>query len=277
MCPPALPDVYRLEPLLAPDAGRCSQAALRDELYATNPKHWPEANQRGFGHCRLSLALTWLMLRAVNRMVRGLGGESYLGTTSAIPTPHQTMLALDAQYFSTVILSFIVLHEIGHFAREHNKAVGAPVAPIMQQIAEASVRYAEEQGHTAQNLLGSFVGHETAADAFAIDVLEDAYRDGMLEAATLWCAALAGTNNDCGDWLEHYSSDPGRQYPAFAMRVWYLNGRFSTGKRQGRIAHEITRQAEALSQAIGSDDAPVDAGAEVFRKLWRIASAEVGN
>jgi len=271
------PDVLMLDSVLGPGSRRLSEEALREELYTNERamKWLPEANRNGWGHYRLSMALTWLMLVAINRLVRGaqLGGEHYLGVT--IPRPGSTsMLSLDSRYLSTLILSFIVLHEIGHFALGHNNAAGPPVDPVLQKIVDASLAHAGETGTEAQNLIGSFVGHETAADGFALDVIENEYRDPMLEAATLWCAALAGTNDDCGDWLDHFGANPRGNYPAFSMRVWFMNGRFSEGKRKGRIAQDITRQAEALARTIRQDEQPARDSAGVFLKLWQIAEKQ---
>jgi hypothetical protein len=85
---------------------------------------------------------------------------------------------------------------------------------VLQQIAEASARFSAENGGQGHNLIGSLTGHETAADAFALEVIEEEHRDPMLEAATLWCAALAGSNDDCGDWVENFAANPRGKYPA---------------------------------------------------------------
>src|SRR5262249_41882984 len=153
----------------------------------------------------------------------------------------------------------------------HNKAAGPPVDPLLREIVDRTMAHAAETGDQAHDLLGSFVGHETGADGFALDVIEEEYRDGVLEAATLWCAALSGTNDDCGDWLDNFNKDARGKYPAFSMRVWFLNGRFSSGKRQGPIAQDITRQAEALAIAIRAAEQSTPASAVAFRKLWDIA------
>jgi hypothetical protein len=272
------PDIYRLDPVVGAGSRNLSARGLRDELYANEEPRWlPEAGRRAFAHHRLSLCLSWLMLRALNRLVRGaqLGGEHYLGLSCAAPA-EASVLSLDSAYLATLVLSFIVLHEIGHFALGHNKVDGGAVDPVLQQIAEASARFSAENGGQGHNLIGSLTGHETAADAFALEVIDEQYRDPMLEAATLWCAVLAGSNDDCGDWVDNFAANPRGQYPGFAMRVWFLNGKFSSGRRQGRIAQEITRQAEALAAALGQDDEPAGESAEVFRKLWQIASEETG-
>jgi hypothetical protein len=273
-----IPDVYRLDPVVGADSRNLSARSLRDELYKNHEPNWlPAAGRRAFAHHRLSLCLSWLMLRALNRLVRSahFGGERYLGLRYAVPAA-RSVLSLDSEYLATLVLSFIVLHEIGHFALGHNTVDGGAVDPVLQQIAEASARFSAENGGQGHNLIGSLTGHETAADAFALEVIEEAYRDPMLEAATLWCAALAGSNDDCGDWIENFAANPRGKYPGFAMRVWFLNGKFSSGRRQGRIAQEITRQAEALAAALGQDDDAAGESAEVFRKLWQIASEETG-
>jgi len=272
-----MPDVFNLDAVLG--QGARSEKTLREELYS-NPSasSWlPEANRVGWGHYRLSMAITRLMLVAIHGLVRGEppGGESFVKATRAVPAT-TSGLSMDSQYVATLVLTFIVLHEIGHFALGHNNAAGPPVDPVLQKIVDASMAHAEETGAEGHNLIGSFVGHETAADAFALDVIDEQYRDPMLEAATLWCAALSGTNDDCGDWLDNFGKDPRGKYPAFSMRVWFMNGRFSQGRRQGKIAQDITRQSEALAKEIRQAEQLGDGGVETFRKLWAIGSKETG-
>ncbi len=271
------PDVLMLDALTGPKSRAMSARALHDELYAREYRWLPEAGRRGWAHYRLSSAITWLMLVALHQLIRGAHSESerFIGVTAPLP-PSTSMLSLDSQYFSTLILAFIVLHEVAHIALGHNKASGPPVDPVIQKIVDGAMAHAAETGAEAHDLLGSFVGHETGADGFALDVIEEDYRDPMLETATLWCAALSGTNDDCGDWLDNFGKDPRGKYPAFSMRVWFLNGRFSSGRRQGPIAQAITRQAEALAKAIRQAEESSDISADVFRKLWDIAMKETG-
>jgi hypothetical protein len=272
-----MPDVFDLDAVLG--AGARSERAIREELYESrSASSWlPEANRLGWGHYRLSISITRLMLIAVHALVRGEqpGRDSFVGATRPVRAT-ASGLSMDSQYLATLILTFIVLHEIGHFALGHNNAAGPPVDPTIQKIVDASMAHASETGSEAHNLIGSFVGHETAADAFALDVIDEQYRDPMLEAATLWCAALSGTNDDCGDWLDNFGKDPRGKYPAFSMRVWFMNGRFSQGRRQGKIAHDITRQAEALAKEIRENEQLAGGSVEIFRRLWTIASKETG-
>ena len=272
-----MPDVFNLDAVML--QGARSEKALREELYSNSSQsNWlPEANRVGWGHYRLSMSITRLMLIAIRGLVGGEqpGSASFVRATRTVPAT-TSGLSMDSQYLSTLILTFIVLHEIGHFALGHNNAAGPPVDPVIQKIVDASMAHADESGSEAHNLIGSFVGHETAADAFALDVIDEQYRDPMLEAATLWCAALSGTNDDCGDWLDNFGKDPRGKYPAFSMRVWYMNGRFSQGRRQGKIAQEITRQAEAMAKEIRENEQLAEGSVEVFRRLWGIAAKEAG-
>ena len=276
MRPRTMPDIFMLDKILERPSEGPSEQALQDELYTRGVSDWmSEEVKRGWGHYRLSMALTWLMLRAINGLVRRgqRGGESYVGVTAA-PTRASSILSLDSDYLATLILTFIVLHEIGHFALGHNRVASRPGDPVLQQIVEGSAKYAAEHGAEGHNLMGTHVGHETGADAFALDVIEEDFRDPVLEATTLWCAALAGTNDDCGDWVHNVFAAPAEKYPGYPMRVWFLNGRFSKGKRQGHIAQEITRQAEALASALGQDQEFSDESSDLFRKLWAIAAKE---
>lgn len=130
---------------------------------------------------------------------------------------------------------------------------------------------------SARNLIGTAIGHETAADGLALEAIaDDDTRDVLLEAATLWLGALVGSHNQHGDWLAEVHKDAGK-HPDYVMRVWYLNGRFSMRARQGAIAQEITRQVEALAnwRDPHPDDATFAASAEVFARLWAVATSEV--
>jgi hypothetical protein len=272
-----MPDIFNLDAVLG--KGARSEKAFREELYSKSAaSNWlPEVGRVGWGHYRLSISITRLMLIAIHALVRGDQPDSESFVRATRPVPATTSgLSMDSQYLATLILSFIVLHEIGHFALGHNNAEGPPVDPVLQKIVDASMAQAEETGAEGHNLIGSFVGHETGADGFALDVIDEQYRDPMLEAASLWCAALSGTNDDCGDWLDNFSKDPRGKYPAFSMRVWFMNGRFSQGRRQGRIAQEITKQAEALSKDIRQTEQLAEGSFETFQKLWAIASKETG-
>jgi len=273
----SVPDVLMLDALTGSAAREMSGRTLHDELYAKGYRWLPEAGHRGWGHYRLSSAITWLMLIALHQLVRGAHSESegFIGATGPVPES-TSMLSLDSHYFSTLILAFIALHEVGHLALGHNKAAGPPVDPVTRQLVDQVTAHAAETGAEAHDLLGSFVGHETGADGFALDVIQEEYRDPVLEAATLWCAALSGTNDDCGDWLDNFGKDPRGKYPAFSMRVWFLNGRFSSGKRQGPVAQNITRQAEALAKAIREAEQSTEPNSGVFRKLWAIAIDATG-
>ena len=269
------PAIFMPDGVEDPRFSKIGARAMREELYVKDVSKWlPEAQQRGWSHYRLSLGLTWLMLRAVHRLVRGnsRGGEYCLGVTSA-PAPEDSALSLDGGYLATLILSFIVLHEISHLALGHNMAEGPPVDPQIQTIVERSMEHAAEHGAEAFNLVGTAQGHETGADVFALEVIGEEYREPVMEAATLWCAALAGTNADRGDWVKGAFANP-LGYPGYAMRVWFINGRLSSGMRQGPIAQDITRQAEALASALSQQQHSV-AHLELFGTLWKVAAREV--
>jgi len=264
-----------LDELISPRSGAIGRRALREQFYLKGGSDLvPRDFLRASGHAKLSLGLTWLMMRAVNDLVRGgRDGERYLGVTSP-PARVRAWLSLDANYLATLILAFIVLHEISHLALSHNRAEGSPVDPLTRALIERLTEFAAKDGGQLNIHAGQAVGHETGADGFALAVIEEKdYRDPMLEAATLWCAALAGSNEDRGDWARNVFANP-MGYPGYAMRVWYLNGKFSTGERQGAIAQQITRQAEELASALGRDTHSSADRAELFLALWKLALCE---
>jgi hypothetical protein len=277
MCARGEPDVFMLDSILGPSSRGKNEKALHAEIYATGRALGAlgEEYRQGWGNYRLSMATSSLMLLAINHLVRGANqaAQGFVGATRRLPSS-SSLMSMDSSYFATLILSFIVLHEIGHFALGHNKAAGSPENPQLVNLAESVVAQAEKSGDTAQNLIGTFVGHETAADGFALDVIDEQYRDPMLEAATLWCAALSGTNGDCGNWLQNFPAHALEQYPAFSMRVWFLNGKFSSGKRQGEIAKAITAQTEALARVNHEEESLTPDSARLFRNLWNIAAAQ---
>ena len=102
------------------------------------------------------------------------------------------------------------------------------------------------------------------------------YRGAMLEVATLWFTALASADRGGTDWLEKSAEGKGRAYPQYAMRVWFLNGRYSTGARQGKIAQSTTQTAEAIEASPSGADLSLEKLAPVFRALWEIGRAESG-
>jgi hypothetical protein len=61
-------------------------------------------------------------------------------------------------------------------------------------------------------------------------------------------------------------------HPSPALRVWTLNGRFSTGIRQGDIAQRIADQVEsaAAESASGFDDAELEAA--VYQSIWDLVT-----
>jgi len=61
------------------------------------------------------------------------------------------------------------------------------------------------------------------------------------------------------------------------MRVWFINGRFSSGPRAGEVARIACRTAEAIeTQASAQDRYAPDQVFSVFDALWGIARDEVG-
>jgi hypothetical protein len=283
----AVPDVFGFEEIVA--AAARGAEPLREHLAAFAPAWFSEGQRRCWGHYRVTRCLAWLMLREVNRLAgggaAGAGGEDDGALLAVARDGDATslQLSLDSRYLATQILSFVVLHEIGHLALGNNALDGGPVSPVERAVAEAAVKAAEEgpgDGVVARDLIGTAVGHETGADNFALEVTnDDDTRDVLLEAATLWCAALAGTSGGCGDWLRNHADNPTSQHPDYAMRVWYMNGRFSKGRRQGAVAQDITRQTQALAASfVAESGAPAPTGAvaaRAFQQLWSFAKQKI--
>ncbi len=164
-------------------------------------------------------------------------------------------MSMDARYLATVVLTFVVLHEHAHIAHRHNSLEPMAEDPQIKQIVEGVMRFAKDHPDTvAVDLTESTQRFEQDADCFAIEAVPETYRSAMLEAATLWFTTLASADRGGTDWLEKSAEGKGRAYPQYAMRVWFLNGRYSTGMRQGKIAQEITRTAQAIEASPSSVD-----------------------
>ena len=118
---------------------------------------------------------------------------------------------------------------------------------------------------------------EQDADCFPLEVTPDDYRDALLEASSLWLAALAAGDRGGHDWLEASSAGQGRVHPQYAMRVWFINGRYSSGSRAGEVALIARRTAEAIEAraSVQGRHAP-DVVFRVLEALWGIARDEVG-
>ena len=173
----------------------------------------------------------------------------------------------------------MVLHELGHIALGHNR--------IDYRGTEAELALSErftsdlwEAGGVERvvEFLGTQSSFELAADIFAVEVLDGSLREPMLEAASLWCAANERAHPVSGgdrfDDLKHMFGAP-QKYPSPAVRVWYLNGRMSSGRRAGAMARQIAEAAESAGFELQLAGAPAEPARElaVFAALWDLVEA----
>jgi tetratricopeptide (TPR) repeat protein len=270
---------WGLEDLLANTSGAVLKQELRREVFERVAFDWLSRDvQRGLGRYYLSHYLNLLMLRRVGRSVRsGRGDEGAAASRIRIPKPDRSPLAVDAGYLAVLALTFIVFHEFGHLAMRHNEIID-PAASAEGQLADQLVAAAKDLGaDSATNLVGSTTAVEFAADVFAIEVLDTSIRHPLLEAATLWCAALASAYAQRPGQLEDIPelATNTSGYPSFGRRVWFLNGRLSTGARQGQIARIITESAIDLGREAARTDIDPAREQAVFAALVEIASAEI--
>src|SRR5262249_20297496 len=146
--------------------------------------------------------------------------------------------------------------------------------PQIKQLVEGAMAFAKEhpdQVVEAVDLTASTQRFEQDADCFPFEVTPEEYRPALLEAATLWLGAVASADRGGMDWLEKAGQSKGRAYPQYAMRVWFLNGRFSTGERQGEIARTITRAVQAIEARPSEAEFPAQALQSGVAALWKIA------
>ena len=267
---------FTLSELLGvPIAGNLRQR-LEGQIFAAVPGFSAEAS-RAWGRHRLAAYLAQITLASMQRLLRPdlAGGEELLGIAGELPSCDEAM-SMDARYLATVVLTFIVLHEHAHIAHRHNSLEPMEEDPQIRHIVEGAMQFAKDHPDTvAVDLTESTQRFEQDADCFAIEAVPETYRSAILEAATLWFTTLASADRGGTDWLEKSAEAKGRAYPQYAMRVWFLNGRYSTGMRQGKIAQEITRTAQAIEASASSVDLSLEKLVPVFRALWEIGCAEV--
>ena len=70
------------------------------------------------------------------------------------------------------------------------------------------------------------------------------------------------------------SESQGRAYPQYAMRVWFLNGRYSAGARQGDIARSVRRTAESVQAQPSTSGFPIATWLPIVRTLWEMGEDE---
>ncbi len=250
---------------------------LRDDLFSSS--FLPPDAARAISRCRLTHYLAQVMLLALEHLVEG-GIEDVAPWIECARPPGaaDAPLTIDATYLANLVLAFIALHEQAHIVHNHNSFERATGDPQVNAIAEAVMRYAAEHPDVvAQDLRTSTLQLEQDADCFPFEVAPEEDRGALLEVASLWLAALAAADRGGHDWLEGSWTARGRVHPQYAMRVWFINGRYSSGSRAGEVARTACRAAEAIeTQASVQDRYAPDEVFSVFKALWSIARDEAG-
>ncbi len=235
----------------------------------------------GLARHNLAHYLTQMMLRAIRHATRDGWDPAYAHGR------HSRLAAspIDADFLALITLSFVALHEIGHVALGHN-VIGYRGTEDEIALSEffTSRIGAADGVENFVDFVGTQSSFELAADVFAVQVIEESLREPLLEAATLWCAANERAHFVSGERvgdLQRMSGSP-QKHPSHAIRVWYLNGRLSSGRRAGPIARQIAAAAESAGYELQLADArpEADPGRElaVFAALWDlIESATAGD
>ncbi|HEY1340506.1 MAG TPA: tetratricopeptide repeat protein, partial [Bryobacteraceae bacterium] len=231
--------------------------------------------QPGIARYHLSHYLMQMMMRALRRATDGGRDEALdLGQAPVDSWP------VDRDFLELLTLSFVVLHEIGHITLGHNRPGyrGADAEVAMADRLIEQLRNTEGVENIVE-FSGTQSSFELEADVFAVHVLVAEFREPMLEAASLWCAAMHRahlvSSGDRVDDLEQMSQAP-EAHPSHAVRVWYLNGQLASGRRAGPIARRIREAAESTGLELQLEDAaPVPASVEsaVFAGLWELVAA----
>jgi hypothetical protein len=234
------------------------------------------ANRTAYGRRRLTHYLAQAMFLIMERLVGGSADEAAACLDAMKAGAAEAEPSLDARYIATVVLTFIVLHEHAHLAHGHNSNEPMQEDPQINAIVAAAMQYAKEHGDIMEaiDLRSSTQRLEQDADCFPFEVISDEYREAVLEAASLWLTALASADRGRSDWLHAAFESKGRAYPQYAMRVWFLNGKYSTGARQGEVAGWVRRTAEGVQAQPSTIAMPLATCLPVVRELWAIAEAE---
>jgi Tfp pilus assembly protein PilF len=225
--------------------------------------------QPGIARHHLAHYLTQMMLRVIRRATHHGWDPAYShGQRHRVaPSP------IDARFLELITLSFVALHELGHIALGHN-GIGYRGTETELALSELfSTRLRDADGvESFVDFVGTQSSFELAADVFAVQVVAESLREPLLEAATLWCAANERAHFISGDRigdLQHMSRSP-QKHPSPAVRVWYLNGRLSSGRRAGPIARLIAAAAESAGYELQRGQGRADPGRELalFAALW---------
>lgn len=184
-----------LEVERAPDALRALLFAMAG--FAAEPL------QPAIARHHLAHYLTQMTLRTIRHATRDgwdpVYGRGLPGRLTASP--------IDADFLALTILSFVALHELGHVALGHNAIEyrGTEAEVALSEAITSRLRDAEGVENVV-DLVGAQASFELAADVFAVQVVDESLREPLLEAATLWCAAIASAT--CSTCPVRLSSTP---------------------------------------------------------------------
>lgn len=257
------------------DLARVPTSLVRDEIFRATPEVAPE-NRIGYGRRRLTHYVAQAMFFVTERLVSGSTNDvAACLDTMRSGRANTTSPSLDTRYLATMALTFIVLHEHAHLAHGHNSIELMQEDPQVNAITEGLLRFAKDHPEIAPiDLRSSTQRFEQDADCFPFEVVSDEYREPLLEAASLWLAALAIANRGGRDWLQASFATKGRAYPQYAMRVWFLNGKYSVGDRSGEVATWVRRAAESVERQPSTSEMPLAIYLPIVQEVWRIGEAE---
>ncbi len=230
---------------------------------------------RALGCRKLTHYVAQAMFALLERIVRGTPEEASRCAAAVLGARgHQSKVPRSARYLSTVVLTFIALHEHCHILHQHNSLEpGDPDLPLAQ-LGERLASHTDPSITASLNLYGTTMMFEQDADCFAIEATPDPYKEPLLDAASLWLTALACADRGGTGWMPAVFATEGRIHPQYAMRVFLLNGKYSEGARQGEVAQWVRRAAEDLEQQPTTLDVPLDTLLPLTAELLAIAEHE---
>jgi hypothetical protein len=214
--------------------------------------------------------LSYYLMQLLMRQIRRSAGQRF-DHRPTLHNPLSPRSLIDRDYLAVLTLSFVVLHEVSHHPLQHN-TIGFQGWPHEIAFSDALTKivsslYGPEAVLGTPGSVGAF---ELKADSFPLEITPAALREPLLEAASLWIAThergyvVAGNRFDD---LLRMGRDK-EAHPSPALRVWTLNGRFSTGIRQGDIACRISDYAEDAAAECKSDLDNSQLEVEVYQSIW---------
>ncbi len=257
------------------DLAHIPTAGVREDIFTVPAEVAPE-NRTGYGRRKLTHYVAQAMFFIMERLVSGSPDDvAACIRTMRSGSGGMASAGLDARYLATMALVFVVLHEHAHLAHGHNSTEPMQEDPQVNAITEALLRYAKDHPDVEPiDLRDSTQRLEQDADCFPFEVVPGNDREPLLEAASLWLATLAIANRGGKDWLHAAFATKGRAYPQYAMRVWFLNGKYSEGDRRGEVASWVRRAAESVEKQPSSSEMALAVYLPLIQEVWKIGEAE---